>query len=200
MACARSNKSGNRRATTGESRSPNSKAAPAMVSNSALGTLPYNSIVAASNNLGSRMMREAQRPRLWFDCRLLDVSRRRARRRIEKQHKFAGRNVLGHLRRELVRADHPHLGIIAVMVLQHLRHVTADVVIAAQRASVPDYQHFGQLTPPKLVKQLAAAAPHSTCNPDCRRARNNSGKVRTPYHRFHAVQRPYPCLFPAERM
>ncbi len=61
--------------------------------------------------------------------------------RIEKQHKLAGGDIFGHLGGELMRADHPHAGIAIIMAVEHLRHMTTDIVVAAQRVSISDNEH-----------------------------------------------------------
>ncbi len=76
-------------------------------------------------------MDKAQWPRLRLNRRLLNFARMWACRRVKEKYKLAGCKFLSHFWGELMRADHPHIGIIVVKVLQHLRDVAADVVVAS---------------------------------------------------------------------
>src|SRR5664279_2208752 len=102
-------------------------------------------------------MRKARWPRLGSHRRGSNLSGGVPRGRIEEQHEFTCSNVFCHLRSQLMRPDNPHLGIGQVMVIKQMRYMAANVVVAAERISVSDDQHFGQLITPDLIQQLTVA-------------------------------------------
>ena len=77
---------------------------------------------------------------------------------VKKKHKFTTCNVLRHLGRELVSANHSHIGIIVIAVIQYARNSRTHAVIATQTVSEPDDQNLGHLAPRNLMQSLTVPA------------------------------------------
>ena len=82
---------------------------------------------------------------MWRYSRLPQCSRFLSRRSVEEEDKFATRNIIRHLGRELLRRDHLDVGIVTVNLFEFVSYPTSDSVVAPPQVSVTDDQgprHF----------------------------------------------------------